>query len=198
MAAAAHRETPIGSLRYFQTRCTLGVPVSSTNLDSSKFATQMPSASSLVPVQAPPPPVVVVQPPKKRMTFAQARDFLAATDLDGSRPEHGGSRTWATFNNGINSALATGHCIPGVSAAVAPFSIGWGAVKFGVGLLGLVLDAPPGVARGLWVSGAKSMALGASVFLLPGVSEALNLVAAVKDGADVLNAAVDNNHAKAD
>ena len=123
-------------------------------------------------------------------TLAKARDTLERYDLDGSRPEHGGNRTWATVNNGVSAALAAGHCFPVVSWFCAPASITFGGIKVVAGLFSLLGDEG-GIARGLMISGAKSMALGASVFLLPGVSEALSIAAAVKDGADAVNASVD-------
>jgi len=147
--------------------------------------------SAVVPVEVPPPPAPL--PPKEPLfTVAKARDFLEKTDIDGSRPEHGQSRTWATLNNGISAILSAGHCIPGVSLVCAPASIGFGALKVAGGLFNIMLEeGGNGVSRGLMISGAKSMLVGASVFLLPGVSEALSLAVAAKDGADAVNASMD-------
>jgi hypothetical protein len=162
-----------------------------TQTETRIFSIVPPTGSAVVPVQA--HPVPAPQPPKEPIfTLAKARDFLEKTDLDGSRAEHGGSRTWATLNNGLSAALSAGHCIPVVSWFCAPASIGFGGAKVLAGLCSLFGDGDmSGIARGLMISGAKSMVVGASVFLLPGVSEALSIWLAVKDGADAVNASID-------
>ncbi len=148
------------------------------------------STTAVVPV--PDHPVPALPPKEPLITLAKARDMLERYDLDGSREEHGANRTWTTFNNGIGAALSAGHCFPVLSAFCAPASIVFGGVKVVMGLFSLMGDGDMGgICRGLVISGAKSMALGASVFLLPGVSEALSAAAAIKDGADAVNASVD-------
>ena len=142
---------------------------------------------NVTPVEAPQLPAVMPKaklPAIKLPSFASVKRAWEATDFDGIRSDHGGHRTWATFNNGINAALAAGSVFPGISLVAGGCNIAWGGLKLVSSLFALI-DAPnTDTSRGLAISGMKNIGLGATVFLMPGVLESLYIASAVKDTID--------------